>query len=171
MVIMPRILLVADISNLYYCTLQKYSAKINFKSLLSFIASRCGGTITRAIAYGADMDNQASAFKNALKNLGFEIKYKAPNIYFNKEQDGSVSERRKADWDVGMAMDVVSFMDDADIVVFATSDGDLLPCVTYAISHGKECFAIGTHVSSALRDAIRCFEITSELLEKNVAKC
>lgn len=150
---MKKLLVVADISNIYYCTQKKFGRKLDYSKFLDEIKDPEFGVgkpyeIYRAIAYGSEMFNEATGFKNHLRKLGFEIKYKTPKIY---PSEIAGRENRKADWDVGIAVDVIRILPSVDIVVFATADGDLAPCLEYVESVGKKNFVFGSGISSDLR--------------------
>lgn len=159
---MKRILFVADISNLYYTVAKRFGGKkLDYRFLLNKIVG--DSLAIRAIAYGAEIKNEASAFKEFLRSIGFEIKYKSPSE-FKTDIPGLLD--RKADWDVGIAMDVVSMVDSVDIVVFGTADGDMAPCLEYVKSKGKLAFVIGSGISRHLKEVATDFiEITPEYLE------
>lgn len=159
-----RILVVADISNLYYCVKRRYGngRKLNYTKLLEVV--RQAGQIVRATAYGVELQQQASKFKAALEHKGFDTKFKRPKIFnhVNDKQD------RKADWDVGMTVDIVKAIEEntCDIIVLGTADGDLSACAEYICSKGKECWVIGCGISYELKNvASRWDEIPESMLE------
>ena len=55
-------------------------------------------------------------FQNILRAIGFEVKLKA----VLKRMDGTA----KADWDVGIAIDVLEQAEQCDTIVLASGDGD-----------------------------------------------
>lgn len=121
-------------------------------------------SIDKAIAYGADMSHAAAGFKAVLKRLGFQTKYKQPKIYHNSEPG---KETRKADWDVGMAMDIVRYAKDYEVIIFGTADGDLAPCVDYVREHfpDKECWVLACGISRELKSSAHQWrEIPKELI-------
>lgn len=63
------------------------------------------------------------AFFAALTEAGIEIRLKDLQIY----ADGS----KKADWDVGMAVDAIRTAPGLDVIVLVTGDGDFVPLVDY----------------------------------------
>jgi len=74
---------------------------------------------------GADEEARSSeeAFFSALTEAGIEIRLKDLQIY----ADGS----KKADWDVGMAVDAIRTAPALDVIVLVTGDGDFVPLVDY----------------------------------------
>lgn len=156
-----RILLVADVSNLYYCINSRFNgARLDYRRL--YDAAQTQGEIFRAIAYGAEMEGAASKFKTVLQGIGFEINYKEPKIYMN---DGG-RQTRKADWDVGIAMDIVKILDSVDLVILGTADGDMTPCAEFIKSRGKLVHVFGCGISRELREAChRWVEVDESYLE------
>ena len=159
---MKRILVCADISNLYYCISKKYEGRrLDYSKLLKNVSDL--GEIQKSIAYGAQMGKEASAFIHCLKKLGFETKYKEPRIFYSP---GVV--RRKADWDVGIAMDIVNAIDmkSVDMVVLGTADGDLSPCVEWARARGVDVVILACGISRELKKTATTFiEIPESYLE------
>ncbi len=48
-----------------------------------------------------------------------------------------LSGQKKADWDVGLAIDVVQVLDTLDVIVIVSGDGDFQPLVNYVQSRGR----------------------------------
>lgn len=73
---------------------------------------------------------------------------------------------RKADWDVGLAIDVVRIVDRVDQVVIGSADGDLAPLVEWVKEQGCRCIVFACNISRELRDvADEVIEIDEALLE------
>lgn len=68
------------------------------------------------------MSSEASFFE-ALEKAGLELRMKDLQIY--------AGGMKKADWDVGMAVDAIRMSPFLDVVVLVTGDGDFLPLVDY----------------------------------------
>lgn len=156
-----RIGVFADISNLYYCIGKKYEGrKLDYSKFLDYIKDL--GDVQQAIAYGAQLNNEAAEFIRCLAHIGFTTKYKTPKAYTN---DGKL--RRKADWDVGITIDIVKMIDRLDMIVLATADGDLVDAVEWARSKGVDVIILACGISRDLREtATRYIEIPESLLEK-----
>ena len=76
---------------------------------------------------------------------------------------------KKADWDVGLAVDAIRLAPSLDAVVIVSGDGDYLPLIEYLQkSSGKhvEVAAFGETSSSKLLDAADSFIDLSEDKEK-----
>ena len=69
-------------------------------------------------------------FTKALRHGGYELKQKVPR----QRKDGSI----KADWDLGIAMDVVASQQKFDTIILASGDGDFLPLVQYLQKRQKK---------------------------------
>lgn len=118
-----RVGIFIDVQNLYHSAKNLYKARVNFKELVKQLTA--GRKLIRAIAYVVKTDNTEgeSAFFDALKQAGIELRMK--DIQINA--GGS----KKADWDVGMAVDAIRMSGFLDVVVLVTGDGDFLPLVDY----------------------------------------
>ena len=156
-----RIGVFADVSNLYYCLNKKFpSRKLDYRKYISFIKDL--GDISVCIAYGAQMSGQAMGFIYCLKQVGFTTKFKAPKVYNNQDD----ITKRKADWDVGIAMDIVTTIDRLDMIFLGSADGDMTPVVDWAKSKGVEVVVMASGISKDLRDhATKFIEIPESLLE------
>ncbi|SFF98250.1 Uncharacterized conserved protein, LabA/DUF88 family [Halopelagius inordinatus] len=110
-----RVAVLADAQNLYHTAQSLYSRNIDYSSLLEKCVS--DRALTRAIAYVVRADSpDEERFFEALEDIGFETKIKDIKTF----GDGS----KKADWDVGMALDAVTLANHVDTVVLCTGDGD-----------------------------------------------
>ena len=112
---MKKISLFVDVQNVYYTTRSTYQSNFDYNKFW------CHATkdrkIVTAIAYAIDRgDKKQIEFQNILRAIGFEVKLKP----FITRSDGS----SKGDWDVGIAIDVMEFAPQSDIVVLASGDGD-----------------------------------------------
>ncbi len=157
---MKRVGIFADVSNLYYCIRLKFKErKLDYKKYYNFCADL--GEITQAVAYGAQVGTEALNFIHCLREVGFATKYKQPKSY----SDG-VRLKRKADWDVGIAIDIVSMADRLDLIVLGSADGDLSPVVSWARQRGIDVIVFGCGISRELKDvSTKYIEIPESLLE------
>lgn len=157
---MKRIGVFVDVSNIYYCIGKKYEfRKLDYRKYLEFIQGF--GELSKVIAYGSQMNNEAAGFIHCLQKIGFQTKFKGVKT-FNQEPDL----RRKADWDVGITMDIVSMVDRFDMIVLGTADGDLEPVVDWAIRKGLDVLVLACGISKDLKErATEFIEIPETLLE------
>lgn len=140
-----RVLVLADVSNLFYTVKKNLSARLDYEKLLSVALN--GRELYRAIAYGIQIDG-SEAFINVLKNIGFETKFKPPKIWFGTDSKPAT----KADWDVQMAVDAIKFTDRIDAVILLSADGDLAPCLEYIKFKGVRTEVIACGISRDLKD-------------------
>lgn len=118
-----RIGIFIDIQNLYHSAKNLYQARVNYKELLKEVAQ--GRPIIRAVGYvvkSEAVEGEASFFE-ALTKIGIELRMKDLQVF-----PGGM---KKADWDVGMAVDAIRMAEFLDAVVLATGDGDFVPLVEY----------------------------------------
>lgn len=159
-----KIALLIDVSNLYYCIGAKYKSKLNYKALMEYIKPM--GSIITARAYGSQIRGEATGFISALKNIGFECHFKTPKEYATDDPNRV---RRKADWDVGIAMDMLTLAEsgECDTVILGTADGDMSPAIEACISKGVKVIVIGCGISSTLKSItnVECIEIPRSLME------
>lgn len=112
---MKKISLFVDVQNIYYTTRSKYQSNFDYNKFWSHATK--GREIVTAKAYAIDRgDKKQIEFQNILRAIGFEVKLKP----FITRSDGS----SKGDWDVGIAIDVMEFAPQSNLVVLASGDGD-----------------------------------------------
>lgn len=117
-----RVGVLVDVSNMYHSAKNLYKKRVNFKEVLrQAVANR---QIIRAIAYVIKTENEEGVnFFEALSQQGFEVKMKDLQIF--------AGGAKKADWDVGIAVDAIKLAGKLDVIVLVTGDGDYLPLVNY----------------------------------------
>ena len=124
-----RVGILVDVSNMYHSAKNLYNRKTNFKEILAKAVA--GRKLIRATAYAIRTENEEEMpFFEALSQQGFEVKMKDLQIF----ADGA----KKADWDVGIAIDAIKLAPKLDVIVIVSGDGDYLPLVSY-LQHNKGC--------------------------------
>ncbi|MEK7856309.1 MAG: NYN domain-containing protein [Acidobacteriota bacterium] len=140
-----RVAVFIDTQNLYHSAKNIYHAKVNFDAVLKqAVGDR---HLVRALAYVVTTESgEEQAFFEALEKIGIETKTKDLQIFFGGA--------KKADWDVGMAIDAVKYAKKVDAVVLATGDGDFVPLVEHIKAEGcqAEVIAFGRSSSARLRE-------------------
>jgi uncharacterized LabA/DUF88 family protein len=139
-----------DTQNLYHSAKHLYKARVNFANVLTeAVGDR---TLVRAIAYVISTDSGSEDnFFEALTKIGIETKVKDLQVF----SDGA----KKADWDVGLAVDAIKLSEKLDTVILATGDGDFVPLIEYLDMHGvqTEVISFGKSSSSKLKEAAHAF--------------
>ncbi len=142
-----RVAVLIDVQNMYHSAKHIYKARANFKEILK--AAVAGRQLIRAIGYVIRTESgEEQPFFEALSNIGIELKVKDLQIF-----PGGM---KKADWDVGMAVDAVRMTSLViDAIVLVTGDGDFLPLVEYIKGTGRqaEIAAFGKSASAKLKEA------------------
>ena len=75
---------------------------------------------------------------------------------------------RKADWDVGIAIDMVTTVEgnSIDMMIICTADGDMTPAVEWVISKGINVIILACGISRDLKNtATKFIEIPESFLE------
>lgn len=143
-----RVGLFIDAQNLYHSAKHLYDdARVNFNNILrDTVADR---KLIRAMAYViSTKTGEESSFFEALGKIGIETR--------SKELQEFWGGAKKADWDVGLAVDAITLAPKLDAVIIASGDGDFEPLVRYLqINMGTqvEVVAFGKSASSKLREA------------------
>lgn len=117
-----RVGVLVDVQNMYYTGKVLYKKKVSFKNILQEAAN--GRKLIRAIAYGVKTEEGLEEkFFEALEGQGFEVKTKDLQIF--------AGGAKKADWDVGIAIDAVKMSKTLDVIVLVSGDGDYIPMIQY----------------------------------------
>lgn len=135
-----------DTQNLYHSAKNLFRARVNFGAVLKEAVA--GRILIHASAYVVTTESgDEKAFFDALTKLGIMTKTKDLQVFYGGA--------KKADWDVGLAIDAVKFASKLDAIVLATGDGDFVPLVEYLQSQGvqTEVIAFGKSASGRLREA------------------
>ncbi|MBI4119826.1 MAG: NYN domain-containing protein [Parcubacteria group bacterium] len=166
-----RVGIFIDIQNLYHSAKNLYQGRVNYRELIKTLID--GRKLIRAMAYvvksegiegmvpaptGAAPSGREAAFFDALENTGLELRIKDLQIY-----PGGM---KKADWDVGMAVDAIRMATFLDTIILVTGDGDFVPLVDYlkwGLGRQVEVAAFGRSASSKLREATDVFIALEEI--------
>lgn len=138
-----RIGIFIDVQNLYYSARALYGTKVNFGEIVR--TATAGRKLVRAIAYAvkAEMPEEQSFF-DALEKAGLEVK--------TKDLQTFSSGQKKADWDVGIAVDILNMAPKLDAVVLCSGDGDFQILMHQAKTEGcrAEVISFGRSTSAKL---------------------
>ncbi len=143
-----RVGIFIDVQNLYHSAKNLHHGRVNYAELMKHLVG--GRQLIRAMAYvvksegvenplapdanrnaahrpqngnGESNLSSEAAFFEALEKAGLELRMKDLQIW----ADGM----KKADWDVGMAVDAIRMAEFLDVIVLVTGDGDFCPLVDY----------------------------------------
>ncbi len=139
-----------DTQNLYHSARNLYQARVNFGAVLKDAVA--GRKLVRAVAYVITTEaGDEKNFFEALSKLGIETKTKDLQIF--------AGGAKKADWDVGLAVDAIKMSPRLDSVVIISGDGDFIPLVEYLQTIGVqvEVASFGKSTSGKLREVVDDF--------------
>jgi uncharacterized protein (TIGR00288 family) len=124
-----RVGVLVDVANMYHSAKNLYKKRVNFKEVLKEAVA--GRKLIRATAYVIKAESREEmSFFEALSQQGFEVKMKDLQIF--------AGGAKKADWDVGIAIDAIKLSEKLDVIVLVTGDGDYLPLMNF-IQNTKGC--------------------------------
>jgi uncharacterized LabA/DUF88 family protein len=146
-----RVAVFIDTQNLYHSAKNLYNAKVNFGAIMDTVVGK--RKLIRALAYVITTEaGDETQFFEALTKLGIETKTKDLQIFYGGA--------KKADWDVGLAVDAIRLAPKVDTIVLATGDGDFVPLVSFLKEHfgvQVEVISFGRSSSTKLREACEDF--------------
>jgi len=139
-----RVAVLIDAQNIYHTAKHLYDRNVRFEAIMDDAIQ--GRQLIRAIAYVISSEaGDEKTFFDALTKVGIETKTKDLQVF----ADGS----KKADWDVGIAIDAVKLAEKVDAIILITGDGDFVPAVRYVQEHAAvqvEVVAFGKSTSEKL---------------------
>lgn len=141
-----RVGIFIDVQNLYYSAKNIFNCKVNFGEIVR--SGVAGRKLIRAIAYVVRTPTgEEKPFFDALISQGIETKERDLQIFFGGA--------KKADWDVGITVDVIRLTDLLDVIILVSGDGDYIPLVDYMQNRGRqvEIMAFNDTASSKLIEA------------------
>ena len=158
-----RVAVFIDAQNLYHSARSLFGGRVNFKNLLQTAVG--GRQLIRAFGYViSTKTGEEKPFFEALIKLGIETREKELQEFFGGA--------KKADWDVGLAVDAIRTAEIVDTIVIACGDGDHIPLVEYLKNQGRrvEVIAFGRSTSSKLKEVVDEFVDLGEEPGKYIIK-
>lgn len=158
-----RVAVFLDMQNLYHSARAIYQKRVNLQELLEAAVGE--RQLVRSFAYVVSTKTgEEKPFFEALEKQGIEIRSKELQEYYGG--------MKKADWDVGLAVDAIKTSDLVDVIVIVSGDGDYIPLVEYLKNHGRrvEVMAFGKSTSSKLREVADSFIDLDESPKKFLIK-
>lgn len=147
-----RVGIFIDVQNLYHSAKNIFQARVNYKELIREVTA--GRKLIRVIGYVVKTESTTGEeqFFDALLKSGIELRMKDIQIF-----PGGV---KKADWDIGLAVDAIRMAGTLDTVILVTGDGDFVPLVDYlkwGLGREVEVAAFSRSASSRLKEAADVF--------------
>jgi uncharacterized LabA/DUF88 family protein len=156
---LEKISIFVDVQNIYYTCRQAYQCSFDYNKFWAEVTR--DRQIINAYAYATDRgDEKQIQFQNILRAIGFTVKLK-PML---KRLDGTA----KADWDVGIALDVFEEAVNCDTIILASGDGDfdiLLQRVKERFNTRTEVYGVSDLTSTLIiKAATKFIAIDEDLL-------
>jgi len=136
-----RVGLFVDAQNMYHSAKNLHGANVNFSSIFKTATDGRMPLCARIYVVTAGTNEEEDSFFDTLANQGYDVQVQDLRVF-----SGGV---KKADWDVGIAVDVMRFASRLDVVVLATGDGDFVSLVEYLQYQGVQVEIMGFKESSA----------------------
>ena len=146
-----RVGVFCDAANLSASARREFGSKLDYRALLEHVVD--GRPRACALAFLVrDGDEGAwQGFTRSLRDGGWELRDKRSKL----RSDGT----HKADWDMGIAVEILDAEADLDVVILCSGDGDFLPLVKRLQRHKKrvEVAAFRASADEALLQAADSF--------------
>lgn len=118
------------------------------------------GPITKAIAYGASVGDEANSFIKCLEDKGFDVKYVNARVFNGK------SIIKYTDRSTDIIVDIIKMMDRIDTVVIGSSNINITPFLIYLKEKGITVIIFACNVPKDMRNACdEYWDITEHYLE------
>ncbi len=151
-----RVGIFIDTQNMYHSARDLYAARVNFGKMVEEVVGE--RRLVRAVAYVIRTSTgEEKPFFDALMHAGIETREKDLQVFLGGG--------KKADWDVGLAVDAIRIAPILDVVIIVSGDGDFVPLVEYLRYQGRqvEVAAFRGTTSTKLVEAADSFTDLSEL--------
>ncbi len=156
--VLPRLAIFVDVPNILYGA-ESSGVRLNWGKVADFLSH--GRTLVRAIAYAPISDDPSARTDNERFVVPFlDHGYRIATKPLKRFAGGSV----KANFDVELAIDVLTMSDRVDVIVLVSGDGDFRRLVEIVGARGVrvEVMAFGKSTSADLRQvADRYIDIAS----------
>lgn len=148
-----RVAVFLDIQNLYHSAKHLFEGgRPNYRNIV--IDALKGRKLVRAVGYVVRSGTEEEkTFFDSLEEVGIELKVKDLQVFLGGA--------KKADWDVGMTLDVIAIAPSVDVIVLASGDGDFVPLFERLKHLGKIVEAVAFSKSAASR----LIEVTDSFLD------
>ena len=144
----PRLAIFVDVPNILYGA-ERSGVVVDWGKVAAFLGK--GRTLVRAVAYAPISDDPGASRENERFVLPFVDKdYRIVTKPLKRFTGGSV----KANFDVELAIDILTMADRLDVIALASGDGDFRRLVEIVGSRGVrvEVLAFGHSTSADLRE-------------------
>lgn len=151
-----RVGIFIDTQNMYHSARDLFGARVNFGKMVEGVVGE--RRLVRAVAYVIrTATGEEKPFFDALTHAGIETREKDLQVFLGGG--------KKADWDVGLAVDAIRIAPLLDVVVIVSGDGDFVPLVEYLKYQGRqvEVAAFRGTTSTKLVEAADSFTDLSEI--------
>lgn len=160
---MKRIALFVDGANFYY-TQKKLGWSVDAAKLLDYCSEQ--GEITRATYYtGISTATNQHSFHAFLSHIGYSLVTKLVKTVYNPKT-GAATQR--ADLDIDIVLDMFDTIDDYDMAILVSGDGDFHRAVRMLKAHGKEVRVLSAMglIAAELTDAAEGYTDFDTIREK-----
>lgn len=150
-----RVAVFVDVQNMYHSAKKTYGRNLSYaKMLRACVRNR---RLVRSIAYVIDREGvDQIGFLDHLRYCGFEVR--------KREVIERIDGSRKAEWELGIAMDMLRIADKVDAIVCVSGNGvfaDIAPMIQ-AKGVKFECCAFRESMSDLLIKAVDQYHLLSE---------
>lgn len=148
----PRVGIFIDTQNLYHSARDLLERTVNFETILDFASE--GRYLVHAISYTVEREGESTSrpFIYKLSTLGFKVRRMNLTLHHITEDGKPIY---SGNWDMGIVADMFRLIDNLDIIVLGSGDGDFTDIVEVLQERGKrvEVIAFREHTSQGLIDA------------------
>ncbi|MBC8329406.1 MAG: NYN domain-containing protein [Planctomycetes bacterium] len=150
-----RVAVFIDVQNMYHSAKKTYGRNLSYaKMLRQCVRSR---RLSRAIAYVIDREGiDQVSFLDHLRYCGFEVRKRE----VIERMDGS----RKAEWEIGIAMDMLRVAEKVDVIIAVSGNGVFADVADAVRAKGCkfECCAFRESMSDLLLRAVDQYHVLTE---------
>ncbi len=144
-----------DVQNMYYSAKRLFGSPLAYGKMLRYSLSN--RRLTRAIGYVVDREDiDQEAFLDSLRRCGIEIR--------KRNAVERANGAKKAEWEVGMAADMVRMAGKVDVILIVSGNGVFADVVPILRSKGSkvECCSFSESLADLLRWSVDRYHLLNE---------
>lgn len=154
-----KVCVFVDVSNQFYNINKKWPhRKLNYK--VYFEVCKKYGEVTRAFAYGTQVERAASKFISCLHHIGYEPNFREvePNNWYC--------------WDVGLTIEIVNQIihKRCDAIIIGSTNRVLIQTINWAKAQGIRVIVVACGINNEIRETCEWEEIDKSMLENIIEK-
>jgi len=123
-----------DVHNMFRTGKENFNVKIDYQNLLPELSANRDIIIAKAYLLIKDQEKSGS-FKEAMSKAGYDLmckdmEFREYKPHFNQKVEAAPKARNTASWDIGIAMDMLTWSSKLDVIILVSGNGVFVDAIT-----------------------------------------